>query len=634
MILQALVDYYDRMAANPDSGIAPLGWSWEKIAWLIELDADGHPIGISSMYEEEEHMDKKGKKTAKRFLVPTAAKRSRNLAANLLWDNATYVFGISKEDKKAPHPSSQENARREREAKQKAGLFRQRIDSLGIKALQAITDFLSKSPLETLRACDSEATESMLKDVTANISFRLAGDLMPIFEREDVRAAYNRTYTQALGEGKIGRCLVTGNEDTIARLAPKIKHLGSSSGCGIVTFQMNSGYDSYGKTQGDNAPIGEIATTKYSTALQTLVDSKRNRVFINDEVLLFWASRASGETGAQMENALGDIFAPPPENPNRGVETVRGVLKSAAAGAMPGFENPDARFFFLGLQPGKARIAIRLWVEQSLAETAQNLQAWFDDLAIVPMSTKDAERPISLFRLLHALVPNRKKKDAEKDGKPNGQEKGQEQRPNDIQKEFKQLPPRLSGDLLYAAFRNTPIPDNVAQTILRRLKGEDITYIRAALLKAWLIRSPLTQNERKPTVMLDRNNNNIGYCLGRLFAVLEKMQYEALGTLNATIKDKFYASASTFPASVFGSLVSKSMYHERKLQDGRRIFFERLKTEIFSHFSEAPVHLDLADQVNFAIGYYHQRKELFPPPKDKSDDTPDDTPKQSSGGQE
>lgn len=632
MILQALIDYYDRMAANPDSGIAPLGWSWEKIAWLIELDADGHPIGLSSMYEEIEQVDKKGKKStirvAKRFLVPMGVIRTgKKEVANCLWDNVNYALGVVKTDSRGKPQESLENAQ------QKNHLFIKKIEELNVTALSPILKFLKAAPLDALRNCTLEATEAMLKDVGAKISFRLANDITPVFEREDVHLAYERIRKESTKGSKIGRCLVTGNEDTIARLAPKTKHLGSSSGCGIVTFQMNSGYDSYGKTQGDNAPIGEIATNKYSTALQTLVDSKRNRIFINDEVLLFWASRASGETGAQMEDALGDIFAPPPDNPNRGVETVRGLLKSAAIGAMPGFENPDARFFFLGLQPGKARIAVRLWVEQTLAETAQSLQAWFDDLAIVPMFPKEAERPISLFWLLYALVPNRKKKDAEKEGKSNGQEKGQDESQNDIQKAFKQLPSRLSGDLLYAAFRKAPIPDNVAQTILRRLKGEDITYIRAALLKAWLIRSPLTQNERKPTVMPNHNNDTIGYCLGRLFAVLEKIQQEALGNVNATIKDKFYASASTFPASVFGSLVSKSMYHERKLKDGRRIFFDRLKMEIFSHFSEPPVHLDLINQVNFAIGYYHQKQELFTP-KDKSGDTSDDSLKQTSDDQE
>lgn len=628
MILQALVDYYDRMAADPDSGIAPLGWSWEKIAWIIELDADGHPIGLSSMYEEVEQINKKGKKTskrvAKRFLVPMGIIRTgKKKVANCLWDNMNYALGVVKTDSKGNPQESPENAQ------QKNHLFIKNIEELNIAALSPILTFLKANPIDALRNCTPETTEMMLKDVGAKISFRLAGDIMPVFEREDVHVTYDRLYNQSTGENKIGRCLVTGEEGPLARLAPKTKRLGSASGCGLVTFQMNSGYDSYGKKQGDNAPIGETATNKYSTALQTLVDSKRNRVFINDEVLLFWASRASGENGRQMEDALGDVFAPPTDNPNRGVETIRSLLKSATAGALPSFENPNARFFFLGLQPGKARIAIRLWVEQTLTETAQNLQAWFDDLDIVPSSSEDVGRPISLSRLLFALIPNRQKKSAEKDGKKEVQADEQ----NDIQKAFKQLPPRLSGDLLYAAFRGTPIPDNVAQTILRRLKSEDVTFVRAALLKAWLTRTPLTQNERKPTVMSNHNNDNIGYCLGRLFAVLEKIQYEALGNVNASIKDKFYASASTFPTSVFGSLVSKSIYHERKLKEGRRIFFNKLKTEIFSHFSEVPAHLDLTDQVNFAIGYYHQRQELFPP-TGKNDDTPESSQEQSSADQE
>ena len=31
MILQALKDYYDRKAADPESGIAPLGWERKEI---------------------------------------------------------------------------------------------------------------------------------------------------------------------------------------------------------------------------------------------------------------------------------------------------------------------------------------------------------------------------------------------------------------------------------------------------------------------------------------------------------------------------------------------------------------------------------------------------------------------------
>lgn len=629
MILQALVDYYDRMAADPDSGIAPLGWFWEKIAWLIELDEEGHPIGLSSMYEQIEQVDKEGKKTskrvAKRFLVPMGVIRTgKKKVANCLWDNVNYALGVVKTDSKGKPQESPENAQ------QKNLLFIKKIEELNVAALSPILTFLKATPLDALRNCAPEATEAMLKDIGAKISFRLANDITPIFEREDVHVAYDRLYNQSTGEDKIGRCLVTGEEGPLARLAPKTKRLGSSSECGLVTFQKKCGYDSYRKEQGDNAPISEVATNKYSTALQALIDSNRNRFFIGNEVLLFWASQASGENGRQLEETCADVFAPPKDNPNKGVESLRSLLSAAIAGKLPGFDQPSARFFFLGLRPGKARIAVRLWVEQTLAKTAQNLQDWFDDLEIVRPFYEEKDRPISLFRLLCALVPNRKKNDAEKG---EDQKASQPNNQRDDKDSLEKLPSRLSGDLLYAAFHGGPIPDNVAQAILRRLKGEDITFIRAALLKAWLTRNPLTQTERKPTVMLDRNNDNIGYCLGRLFAVLEKIQYEALGKLNASIKDKFYASASTSPNSVLGSLVTKSIHHESKLGEGRRIFFDKLKTEIFSHFSKVPAHLELADQVNFAIGYYHQRQELFPP-TGKNDDTPESSQGQSSADQE
>ena len=143
-----------------------------------------------------------------------------------------------------------------------------------------------------------------------------------------------------------------------------------------------------------------------------------------------------------------------------------------------------------------------------------------------------------------------------------------------------------------------------------------MTPTRAALLKAWLSRkdkdaSPNHPTERKPTIMLDTENDNPGYCLGRLFAVLEKTQKEALGDVNASIKDKFYATASADPAAVFGTLLRNNAFHAAKLETGRQIYFEKLKGEICGHLVEIPAHLGLADQARFALGYYHQLQAFF-----------------------
>ncbi|MEZ5432196.1 MAG: type I-C CRISPR-associated protein Cas8c/Csd1 [Verrucomicrobiales bacterium] len=73
---------------------------------------------------------------------------------------------------------------------------------------------------------------------------------------------------------------------------------------------------------------------------------------------------------------------------------------------------------------------------------------------------------------------------------------------------------------------------------------DNVTYYRAAILKAWLIRN----HNQTITTMLDETNTNPGYRLGRLFAVLEKAQQDALPGINSTIRDRFYASASATPA--------------------------------------------------------------------------------------
>ena len=88
MILQALKDYYDRKAADPESGIAPPGWSAKALPFLIVLNADGSVVNIEDTQEMDGRM-----KRAKVFLVPQEVKRSSGIAANFLWDNVEYVTG-------------------------------------------------------------------------------------------------------------------------------------------------------------------------------------------------------------------------------------------------------------------------------------------------------------------------------------------------------------------------------------------------------------------------------------------------------------------------------------------------------------------------------------------------------------
>ena len=121
---------------------------------------------------------------------------------------------------------------------------------------------------------------------------------------------------------------------------------------------------------------------------------------------------------------------------------------------------------------------------------------------------------------------------------------------------------------------------------------------------------------------LDKNNMDTSYRLGRLLAVLQKLQEEANPGLNTTLMDRFYSSMSSTPASVLPTLLRLKNHHLSKIHTGRKIIFEQLLTEIFSGIDAGglPKHMSLEQQGNFAIGYYHQREDLFRSKENKNAD--------------
>ena len=611
MILQALVAYYDRLAR--EDKVVPSGWVNQPIGWIVHLTPEGQVRTWQCTYEKV-----KAKAIAQTFLVPmhTEAERVSGCAPYLLWDTAEYVLGLDGREIAERLASAVRRQIRQEDAalvgkindfikriekadvakvKAKHEAFVRRIGQLGLPSLTPIETFLRHDPLKSLEEADLPTLLAFMEDKAPLISFRLTGDDGIVCSRQDVRTAYDAFWANVTQGDTL--CLVSGTRGEVTLTAPKIHLPGAlPTGCGVVSFKEGKGFDSYGKKQGENAPISKETTFRYTTALQALIDSPDHRVRVGEDTLLFWAS-----TPTPVENALADLLGyRAEENDDSGAIALKGILTAAQKGSLPDFEDKE-RFWFLLLQPVSARIAVRLWVEQSPTETAVHLRDWFADLDIVKPQ-KEEGRPIPIYRLLASLSP---------------------------QGDVKNLPPRLGGELLASALRATSLPDSIAQAILRRLKSESVSPIRAALLKAWLTRNPSLQNERKPTPMLDLTNDNPGYCLGRLFAVLEKTQQEALGNVNASIKDRFYATASADPAAVFGTLLRNASHHEGKLAEGRRINLERLKMEILGHLADIPAHLDLADQARFALGYYHQRQDFFTTKKDTEADaigTTDDAP--------
>jgi CRISPR-associated protein Csd1 len=580
MILQALKEYYDRKPELPR-----LGFENKGIAYVLTVNESGDPVALEPTYEGE------GKqRRAKSFLVPLSVKRTVGIESNLLWDNPEYVFGAMLPDKKRSGKKSEE-AIKSRVLEQHAA-FIKRISDLGEvedDGLSAVKKFLSKANKAELLKPFGNTWESLLSE-GANVTFKLVGDKRLVLERPVVQKAIEKTVEKPGDFTAV--CLVTGDRVEIEELHSAIKGVwgAQSSGANIVSFNLDA-FSSFGKEQGKNAPVGAPASFAYTTALNHLLgkDSKQ-RMQVGDASTVFWAAKEN-----DFELQLPSFFSEPPkDDPDRNTRAVAALFKSVQSGAFI-TDGDSTRFYVLGLAPNASRIAIRFWIVSTVAAMAGCIRKHFEEIKI---THEPKERDtLSLFRLLISTA---------------------------VQGKSENIPPNLAGDTMRAILEGLPYPQTLLQATIRRLKAEhDVTYSRAALIKACLnrsIRFNNPNNEEEIKVSLDTSNNNIGYRLGRLFAVLEKIQQEASPGINATIRDKFYGAASGTPVTVFGNLMRLKNHHLAKLENqGRRVNMERLLGEIHEGIKDYPAHLSLADQGRFAIGYYHQMQDFFTKKTDKKE---------------
>jgi CRISPR-associated protein Csd1 len=574
MILQALNDYYERMVIDQESGMPPFGTSIENISFALVLDREGNLKDIEDLREQE------GKKLFPRKMpVPAAEKKASGIKANFLWDNTCYVIGLDDKGKK------------ERTDKCHAA-FVDLIKSTctandpGLKAVIAFLDDKQNQ--------DISLRPDWPQVCGTNLVFRLEGTPGFIHDRPAAREAWMYTiYGQQ--QEYIGQCLITGEmNQPIARLHPSVKGVRSaqSSGASIVSFNLNA-FESYQKAQSFNAPVSEKASFAYTTALTSLLSSKsRQKIQVGDASIVFWA-----ETSSPAEEFFADLFDPPAESnaetnkidDQQTTGKLRGLLKAIRDGKQTTNILQDldesVQFYILGLSPNAARISIRLWEVNSLGHLLKRIGKYYEQLTIVPQYDSEPEFP-PLWRLLCQTATLGKSEN---------------------------VSPVLSGGLARAILTGARYPQSLLPAVLCRIRAEHtVTYFRAALLKAFLIRN----KKMEVSVALNPERTDRPYLLGRLFAVLERAQEEAIPGTNATIKDRYLGSASATPGQIFSMLLKNSANHLAKLRKisekkGRAIHYEINIQEIMGKISDFPTTLSAEEQGLFMIGYYHQRKDFY-----------------------
>lgn len=560
MILKALYDYYDRCKGT----LPAFGRELKEIGFLVVIDRDGNFLRF-----EDRRINNKQAQT---FIVKKQLGRTSAPLANYLYDSSAYVFGFS--DKK-----DFDGCRKYLETfkKKVEDIYKSAPDNVDITAVHRFYQRDAQATLAKMKADTLwPEIEKNLNKKYSLFSFLINGDTQIVAEKEELLDLLD-------GDNHDNEkvCLVSGKKGKIVDVTTATMIPGSQAVAKIVSFQVKSGYDSYGKEQGANAPISEESEFAYSTALKHLLRSdSRNKFLIGNRTFLFWASRDNAASN-QAEKGFFDLFGfsdSDDDDPNARIEQVRKVFKAIYSGELN--TSLDDKFYILGLAPNSARIAVIYWAEIPLTEFAERINRHFDDMEIT-----GANKPyMSLRSILGAVTLGGKSSEAT---------------------------PNLPDALVKSIFQGTPYPYTLFAECIKRIRAEQSIYTtRAAIIKAYLNRLN-NINEQNIKVMLDKNNTNPGYLCGRLFAVLDKIQEDANN--QHTIRERYLNSASATPSAVFATILNLSSHHSEKLNEGRNVFFEKLKQEIIDKLDADgfPAHLDLQDQGRFFVGYYHQRQAFF-----------------------
>ncbi len=585
MIINALNRYYQILAEDEKHGIPLYGYTSAKVGFALNISVTGELLNVIPLKVESNN----GKKlVARTLIVPEQKLRSSGIAPNFMCDNSTYVLGI---DKKGKPQRTKEAFIAFQE------LHHQVLSSAKGQAAKAVLAFLDNWNIEKARHHSAliDSLEEILEG--SNLVFRLDGQTGYIHNDVEIKRLWEE-YNSKSEDDLIGQCLITGETTSIAKLHPTIKNVknAQSSGASIVSFNAKA-YESYGKTQGYNAPISKYAAFAYTTVLNHMLASQKQKIQIGDATTVFWAESPEEiytDLAAELFNPT--ITQDGKENKNvyKRDAQIEALVKDVLLQAKSGMKitdldkkiNRQTKFYILGLSPNASRISVRFFHSDSFGRFVEKTAQHYVDMEII----KEFENNPTHIPIWMILSETISPKSSDKEAKP-----------------------LLSGAIMHSIISGGMYPQSLYNSILQRVKTDSeirVNYIRASIIKAYLLRKARITNNKKMkeviTVALNEQTTERAYLLGRLFAVLEKAQYDAG---NDSIRARYFASAMATPGTVFPILLKLAQHHIAKAEYGF-ISDKRIET-IINNIEKFPSYLTLDEQGLFVLGYYHQKAKLW-----------------------
>ena len=570
MILQALVKYYEDLERQKK--LPKQGWCQAKVSYGINLSIDGDIKNILWL-KEERQAGKKQIWISQTMKVPAMLTRSSGVAANFLCDNSKYMLGI---DKSGTGKRITECFEAAKEKHLKL------LENTSGEMSQAICSFFYKWNPE--KAKENTAVLENWEEITDGGNLIFCMDEKYAQDDKEIEQIWNAENKLSETDTS-GICLVTGEKTEISRIHRNIKGVpgAQSSGAALVSFNAPS-FESYGKEQSYNAPVGKYAEFAYTSALNYLLAQKKYTFPLGDSIIVYWAEEARTE----YQDALLALLNPVKDNQNE-VHGFFEKLRKDEPIMLDDLElNPSQKFYILCLAPNAARLSVRFFYQNSFGNIMKNLACHYERMKIVRPKWEEREY-LGIEDMLRETVNMNSR-----DKKPIS---------------------NMSAMVLSAILQNVRYPVSLYTDTLIRIRAEQgrLTWGRASILKAFLINN-YRNMEGEVCMSLNEECNDAAYVLGRLFSVLESIQTDANPEIKSTIRDRYFNSACATPASVFPVLIKLKNSHIKKLErekESVKIYYEKLLTQIMSKLEMYPKRLSLEEQGKFILGYYHQTQKKY-----------------------
>lgn len=575
MVLQKLTQLYEVLAESGE--VTKIGWNEAKVSYGVVIDNDGNVTNIISLKVP----DSKGKKfIAVSKSVPEHPRRTVGIMPCFICDTSTYIFGIDSKGK----------PERAKQCFEACKEYHKDILTGDSAEEKAIINFFEKhEPQNTEQILiNAGCMKDDIKDIFdkgANLIIMPNGKFATDYEI--IVASWENYYNSRTSETK-SLCMITGKVLPIARIHPVIKGVynAQAMGTSLVSFNAEA-FESYNKKQGDNSPISEYSAFAYSTALNYLLSNSDYVNHFGDTTVVYWTD----DNNKSSKDIMASFFGGDEDKVKQ--SDLQSVIRKLASGQSVNWNdvvvNPQNKFYILGLSPNAGRLSVRFFLENTFGGFMKNIALHQDNMKIIePSFIKYINIPI--WKMLSETV-NQKSKD-------------------------KSPKPQLAGSLLYSVFTGTNYPATLYNGVMIRVRAEhNITYEKASIIKAYLLRNYNEKYKEVLTVKLNKDCTNQAYVLGQLFALLEDIQQTANPNINTTIRDRYFTSASSTPARVFPTLIDLAQKHLKKVKNnkmGLYVTFEKKFTSLMGKITDSmPTHLTMEDKGVFQIGYYHYVQDKY-----------------------